>query len=68
MDLIIESLNKIRLDVSTNNGDYEMEIKVEEQFIEPSIMCFSKDDMNKIVSVNMTFSDMILRKIESGEI
>lgn len=68
MDLIIESLNKIKLDVSTNDGDYEIEIQVDEQSIEPSTMCFSKDDINKVVSINMPFRGMILRKIESGAI
>lgn len=60
MDLIIESLDKIRLNVSTNDGDYEMEIQADKQSIEPSTMCFSKDDMNKVISVNMPFSGMIL--------
>lgn len=68
MDLIIESLNKIKLNISTNDGDYEMEIQTDEQSIEPSTMCFSKDDINKVVSINMPFRGMILRKIESGAI
>ena len=34
MDLIIESLNKIKLNISTNDGDYEMEIQTDEQSIE----------------------------------
>lgn len=68
MDLIIESLNKIKLNVSTNDGDYEMEIQADEQSIEPSTMCFSKDDINKVVSINMPFKGMILRKMESGAI
>lgn len=68
MDLIIESLNKIRISVSTNDGDYEIEIQVDEQSIEPSTMCFSKDEINKVISINMPFKGMLLRKIESGAI
>lgn len=68
MDLIIESLNKVKLHVSTNDGDYEMEIQVDEKSIEPSTMRFSKDDTSKVVSINMPFSNMVLRKVESGAI
>ena len=68
MDLIIESLNKIKLNISTNDGDYEMEIQTDEQSIEPSTMCFFFFFINKVVSINMPFRGMILRKIESGAI
>ena len=30
MDLIIESLNKIKLNISSNDRDYEMEIQTDE--------------------------------------
>lgn len=65
MDLIIEQLNKVTLNVITNDGEYEMTLFVDQSCIDKSTMQFSKEDNFKKASIHMPFDSMILRKVNS---
>ena len=62
MELVIESLNEVRLTVMTNAGEYEMTFSVDQEAAEKPTLQFAKDDIKKSISINMPFSGMVLKK------
>lgn len=62
MDLIIKSLNEVRLTVMTNDGEYEMAFSVDQRVAESPTLQFANDDVKKSVSIDMPFSGMVLKR------
>lgn len=62
MDLVIESLVEVRLNVMTNDREYEMTFQADQYSTEKPTLQFSKSDITKIASINMPFSGMTLQK------
>lgn len=62
MELVVESLNEVRLTVMTNDGEYEMIFSVDQTAAEKPTLQLAKDDIRKSVSINMPFSGMLLKR------
>lgn len=65
MDLIIKQLNKVTLNVMTNDGEHEITLTVDQSCVDKPTMQFSKEDRFKKASIHMPFNGMILRKVNS---
>lgn len=64
MDLIIEKLNEVKLNVTTNDGEYVMTFKADQSCADKPTIQFCQDDNYKKMSINMPFDGMTLCKAE----
>lgn len=66
MDLRIERLNEVVLNLTTNDGEYEMRLQVEDCDEEPTLSSIN-NEQKQIVTIRMPINGMMLYK-KKGEV
>lgn len=62
MDLRVERLNEVSLNLTTNDGEYEMRLQVEQNSKEiPTFSCVT-NERERIVTIRMPINGMMIYK------